>query len=159
MAKQRTNKSRYESRYSEGFVSGPQYIVELICERKAVQDKKELPIRFWKLKEWAAYFRNQIATANKLCKKYREAAIIRALLDPKNGKVYSLRAPFLEKSIIQEHNAILVAEKQAEVSRQERRAYISSEVVGTNKRAERQSRNRLSSLMEIDDGEKEERGH
>ena len=46
MAKERSNNSRYPSRYSpnidkDGFawVTGRQYIVELICENKALQDK------------------------------------------------------------------------------------------------------------------------
>ena len=46
MAKERSNNSRYPSRYSpnigiDGFawVTGRQYIVELVCENKALQDK------------------------------------------------------------------------------------------------------------------------
>src|SRR5687768_13944757 len=95
MAKERSEKSRYHSRYSEGFVSGGQYVCELICERKAQSLKKELPIRFWKLDEWASYFRSQINTAHKLIKKYDEKAVIRALNNPKAKRIYSLRAPFL----------------------------------------------------------------
>jgi chorismate-pyruvate lyase len=48
MAKNRTNKSRYPSRYSpNGWVSAPQYITELVCEKKAQKEKKELPMKFW----------------------------------------------------------------------------------------------------------------
>ena len=44
MTKKRTNKSQYPSRYSPGgWVSAPQYITELICEKKAQKDQKELP--------------------------------------------------------------------------------------------------------------------
>jgi hypothetical protein len=131
-------------------VSAPQFIVELICERKAAQSGKELPIRFWKQKEWSAYFRNQIATANKLAKKYRAAAIIKALLDPKNSKTYSLRAPFLERSIIEEHNAILIAEKQAEISKKEREGRDVNVKVENTKRPDMKRKDRLSALEELD---------
>ena len=42
--------SKYPSRYSDGKkVTAAQYITELICEKRAVKDKKELPNNFWKL--------------------------------------------------------------------------------------------------------------
>ncbi len=107
MAKDRTEKSRYHSRYAETFVAPAQYICELVCEHKAQFMKKELPIRFWKLKEWAAYFRSQINTANALLKKYDEKAIIRALNNPKSRKTYSLRSPFLLPIIEEEHKRML----------------------------------------------------
>ena len=49
MAKKRTQKSRYPSRYSpDGWVHAAQYITELICEKKAKADKiGELPLKLW----------------------------------------------------------------------------------------------------------------
>ncbi len=156
MAKQRSEKSKFLSRYSgDTYVSTAQYVTELICERKAAQNNKELPVRFWKLDEWAAYFKSQIFTAHKLCKKYRAAAIIKALMNPKNYKTYSLRAPFLEKSIIEEHNAIIVAEQQAEKNRQEREGRNVDIKVGISERKEFKKRNRVNSLMELDNGQEE----
>jgi len=108
MAKERTEKSRYHSRYSETFVHAGQYICELICERKAQSLKKELPIRFWQLDEWKKYFRSQINTANALLKKYDEKSIIRALNQPKAKKIYSLRAPFLIPIIEAEEKRVVV---------------------------------------------------
>lgn len=108
MLNQRNDKRKYHSRYSESFVSSAQYICELICEHKAQSLKKELPIRFWKLTEWASYFRSQINTANALLKKYDEKAIIRALNNPKSKKTYSLRSPFLLPIIEEEHKRMLV---------------------------------------------------
>ena len=50
MGKERTEKSRYSSRYSpSAYVTGPQYILELICERKAKRENIDLPIKFWNL--------------------------------------------------------------------------------------------------------------
>lgn len=98
---------KFISRYSNNKeVSAAQYIVELICEKKAKLDKKDLHYRFWLTKEWASYYRNQIATAHKLVKKYSPVAIVKALQDNKTAKTYSLRAPFL-KSIIEQHQKIL----------------------------------------------------
>ncbi len=111
MAKKRTEKSRYQSRYSpNGYVHAAQYITELICEKKAQIDKKELPFKFWELKEWLKFYRYQVILANRLVKKYGEHAIISALRDNRTWKTYSLRSPFLEK-IIQEYH------RQAELSR------------------------------------------
>lgn len=87
---------QYLSKYSnDKLVSPAQYITELICESKAKKDKKDLHYRFWLTKEWEMYFRNQIATAHKLLKKYDDIAIVRALKDPRSSKIYSLRAPHL----------------------------------------------------------------
>lgn len=87
---------KFISRYSNNKeVSAAQYIVELICEKKAKFEKKDLHYRFWVNKEWSAYYRNQIATANKLVKKYNPLAIVKALQDNKAANTYSLRAPFL----------------------------------------------------------------
>ena len=98
---------KYISKYSNGKeVSAAQYITELICENKAKQDKKDLHYKFWTNKEWANYYRNQIATANILTTKYREQAIIRALKNPKAQRIYSLRAPHLIPIIEQEQKML-----------------------------------------------------
>lgn len=88
--------NRFPSRYSNGkTVSAAQYITEIICENKAKIDKEDLHYRFWATKKWEKYYRNQIASANKLVKKYSPIAIVKALNDPKASKIYSLRAPHL----------------------------------------------------------------
>lgn len=86
----------YPSKYSNNkTVSAAQYITEIICEHRAVKEKKDLHFRFWLNKEWAKFFRDQIATANKLIKKYSAQSIIKALNSDKGLKIYSLRAPHL----------------------------------------------------------------
>lgn len=77
MAKSRSKDNCYPSRYSpdvdaDGYawVTGRQYIVELICENKALQDKyqtgssKELPRGFYtkelNLVEWQKFYQDQI---------------------------------------------------------------------------------------------------
>lgn len=94
---------KYPSKYSNGKeVSAAQYITEMICEKKARLSKKDLHYRFWLSKEWSAFFRNQIGTANKLLQSYDDIAIIRALGRPQADKIFSLRAPHLKAIIDQE---------------------------------------------------------
>lgn len=99
--------NRYPSKYSNGkSVSAAQYITEIICEKKARQENKDLHYRFWVKKEWALYYRNQIASAHALLKKYDEIAIIKGLNSTKSAKIYSLRAPHLIP-IIEEEQKLL----------------------------------------------------
>lgn len=91
---------KFESKYSNNKkVSAAQYITELICENKARIEKKDIHYKFWANKEWAAFYRNQIATANKLLKKYDPIDIVRALKTFGGKKIYSLRAPHLIRMI------------------------------------------------------------
>jgi hypothetical protein len=98
---------KYVSKYSNGkTVSAAQYITEMICENKAKKDKLDLHYRFWTHKSWNIYYRNQIASANKLLDKYEPKAIINALKDKDAERIYSLRAPHLP-AIIEKHAALL----------------------------------------------------
>lgn len=98
---------KYISKYSNNKeVSAAQYITELICENKAKKDKLDLHYRFWLNKEWASYYKNQIASAYKLVKKYDDTAIVRALKNEKAAKIYSLRAPHLTPIIEEEQKKI-----------------------------------------------------
>ena len=102
-----------ESRYGGGLVTPAQYITEFICEKKSTTD---LPEKFWKIHEWGRYFRNQVASANALLKIYSVKAILRAINDPRAKKIYSLRAPQLDK---------LIQEKEKEIQAQEQKALTS----------------------------------
>ena len=105
------SQKQYPSKYSNGKqVSAAQYITEIICENKAKLNKQDLHYRFWTNKEWEKFYKDQIASANKLLKKYSDTAIVRALNSSKAQKIYSLRAPFLipiieaEEQIFQSEN-------------------------------------------------------
>lgn len=103
----------YISKYSNGKeVTSAQYITELICENKARKEKKDLHFRFWTNKEWARYYRDQIATANKLIKKYKEQAIVAALKHKDAEKIYSLRAPHLIPIIQREEQRLESTNKE-----------------------------------------------
>lgn len=89
--------TKYQSRYSpDKLVTAAQYITELICEKKAKLAGGELPVKFWELKNWGSFYRQQIHVANGLLRIYAEQAIIRGLNNPIAAKVYSLRAPQLD---------------------------------------------------------------
>jgi hypothetical protein len=96
---------KYISKYSNNKeVSAAQFITELICEHKAKIEKRDLHFRFWLTSTyWTKFYKNQIATANKLLAKYDAKAIVSALNDSKAAKIYSLRAPHLLPII--EHHA------------------------------------------------------
>lgn len=137
---------KYPSRYSnEKFVSAAQYITEMICEKKAKIDKEDLHHRFWTNKKWSSFFRNQIATANKLVSKYGEKAVIRALKNPKTERMYSLRAPYL-LPIIEQEAEIVSKENSALTKNLERKENVSHRQSGNN------PKNILSKLEDIDNG-------
>lgn len=103
---------KYPSKYSNGKqVSAAQYITEIICERMAQKNKQDLHYRFWLNKEWQKFYKNQIASANALLKKYPDTAIIRALNNAKASKIYSLRAPHLPAIIEQENDKLKTENK------------------------------------------------
>lgn len=87
---------KYPSKYSNGKeVSAAQYIAEMICERLAKKNKKDLHYRFWLSKEWEKEYKGQIAAANKLLKSYTFLEVVNALNSIYGLKIYSLRAPHL----------------------------------------------------------------
>ena len=110
MAKKRTAKSKYPSRYSpNGWVTGPQYILEIICERKAKREGIDLPIKFWNLPVWAQYYKSQLRACHKLVKKYNEKAIIKMIT--KNKTCFSLRPKWVEGLIVNEFKSIKMQEQ------------------------------------------------
>ena len=91
---------KYPSKYSNGKeVTAAQYIVEMICERIAKRNKKDLHYRFWMSKEWEKEYKGQIASAHKLLQKYDFSDIVNALKSTDGIKIYSLRAPHLSDII------------------------------------------------------------
>lgn len=138
---------KYPSKYSNGkTVSAAQYITEIICEKKAKLEKKDLHFRFWTNKEWSAFYRNQIATANALLKKHSETAVIRALGSPTSARIYSLRAPSLVNTIKQQEK-LLEAENKKEI----KSVNIQRNTDNVGK-AEKRKSNLLDKLKDIDNG-------
>lgn len=85
-----TNKyeSKYPSRHKPGtYITVGQWLGELMCERKAMRETKELPMAFWlKIhedkdlnKEWAKYLKTQTQQAYKLLNKFGEKQVVEAI--------------------------------------------------------------------------------
>jgi hypothetical protein len=135
--------NKYPSRYSNGkTVSAAQYITEIICEKRAKKINKDLHYRFWLNKDWAAFYRNQIATANKLLLEYSDTAIVKALNNKKSDGIYSLRAPHLKPIIDHEQKLLDASNKNLtlDLQRLEQKSYRKSN-----------HKNILSKLKDIDD--------
>jgi hypothetical protein len=97
---------KFISKYSPNKQITPaQYIIELICERKASLNNIDLPIKFWNLPEWANFFRSQLRLCHNLLKQYSASAIVKALRDRRCSNIYSLGAPWL-KPVIEEYEKI-----------------------------------------------------
>ena len=109
----RKKSARYPSRYSPGkLVTGGQYILELICEKRAQSLKIDLPTQFWKLTEWKKYFQFQTRQCHQLLAKYHPDAIILALKDKRLYSVYSLGAKWIIP-VVEEYNFKLLASNKA----------------------------------------------
>lgn len=136
---------KYISKYSNNKqVSPAQYITEIICENKAKKDGLDLHYRFWTNKKWSMYYRNQIASANKLLEKYSDISIVRALNNPKAAKIYSLRAPHLIAIIEEEEDRLKLENRDITINLKR----SDSIVYGNNQTPK--SKNIFSKLKDID---------
>lgn len=136
----------YISKYSNNkTVSAAQYITEIICEHKAKRDKKDLHFRFWLNKSWEKFFRDQIATAHKLLKKYSAQAIIKALCSEEAVKIYSLRAPHLTPIIDRFESAY-----QKEIQLHTKIEVVRNDVSDYKYRQIKSNKNILSKLKELE---------
>lgn len=145
MSNKPTQSSKYPSRYSPGkWISSSQYITELICEKKAQKNKKDLPNEFWNLPEWKKFYKQQILAACGLLKIYDDKAIIRALQNKAAWSIYSLRAPHLD-DIIKEEQRLLELE-------QEKVKPINLDLKSTDSkpRIEKSRKNIITKLKELD---------
>lgn len=104
MARNRTDKCCFESRYGGCWVTPAQYVVEYLCQLKSETD---LPQKFWKLPEWEAFFRWQSKYANKLIKQYGVNVIVAALRDYRLKGLQSLspKAAWKFKKVFDEYKA------------------------------------------------------
>lgn len=98
---------RHKSRYTDNLISDAQFLVEVVLERYAKKDKKELPFKFWRAELWKRQFGLQMIWANQLLKLYSFTAIYNALLkNPSGKKVYSLNAKWLDPIIKHEEDVL-----------------------------------------------------
>ena len=118
MSKVHTDECRYPSRYSPGgFVTEAQYIVELVCEKRARSLNRDLPMLFWKLDEWRKYFVSQTRGVHKLLSKYCGKSIINCV---KRNNIYTLYPAWVEKVIKKEHGEIIAKATLKKVEKDKR---------------------------------------
>lgn len=112
MAKDKTEKSCYESNYGGGWITAGQRLAEMACERKAASQEETLVPMFWQQGVWNTLFRQQINHANKLLKEHDIAAIMAALRRSDARRVYSLGAPFFKPMVQQEQQKLELQRKR-----------------------------------------------
>ena len=103
MAKDKTQKSKFLSKYGGDYIAAGQYLAEKMCEKMAALDKKTLPYRFWELADWKKTYILQVTHANKLLKKYSVSVIIAALNDKDAYRVRSLGALYILEKILEKY--------------------------------------------------------
>lgn len=90
---------KYHSKYTDKLITSAQYLAEIMCERLAKKEKKELCLQFWNTDYWILPFKNQLRFANQLLKIYSCEAIINALNTFQGKRIYSLTAKWLDPII------------------------------------------------------------
>ena len=138
MAKNRTEKCPYQSRYSDSFVRPDQYILELICEKKARCEGKDLPRKFWNQKEWSAFFRRYLRQVQKLLKTYDHRAVVQAYKNPESGWRWSPFTPEMDRLIAKEHETLMIARaKREEIRKKGESVEVNRDTISSKPRERR----------------------
>lgn len=96
----------YTSRYTDKLITAAQYLAEMMCERQAKKEKKDLCKQFWNTDYWIRPFKIQLRFANQLLKIYSCEAITNALKNSQGKNIYSLNAKWLDPLIREEQRKI-----------------------------------------------------
>jgi hypothetical protein len=92
------SKTKWMSRYSpQKPVAFRQWVAEILCERKAHNLDKDLPLKFWNIPEWKGYYFFCLREVDKILKDHSEHSIYQALKAKKT--IFSLRAPAFKKEL------------------------------------------------------------
>lgn len=111
---QRTDQSPYPSKYSpDNWVTAAQYIIEILCEKLARTKHKDLPVCFWRLPEWANFYKSQLRVTHALLKKFSEKAIITTI---KEKNIWSLRPKWVQDAIVKKQKELDLAKVKVEQS-------------------------------------------
>jgi hypothetical protein len=114
MASKRSAASKYPSKYGKSrWVTAAQWLAELMCERRARAERKTLPPEFWKDGFWGAVYRQQVAAANRLMRRFDQdgsgtgAAAVSAFLRGERGRTcYSLAGAWVVPLVEAAHKAV-----------------------------------------------------
>ena len=90
-----SEKRPFKSLYKEGYVTGPNYLCELIFQRRGEFDKNAVPQSMWNNPKFKQQYVGQIVHINKLLKEYEISTLITAF---NATRVLSVTNPkYLEK--------------------------------------------------------------
>lgn len=90
MPSERTEKSLFKSESNGNFITGAQYIAEIMVMREAEKEQVKLSQHFWSSNPWKQKLQSQVTKCYQLLKTFSEKAIINAI--QKNKWLYSLRS-------------------------------------------------------------------
>jgi hypothetical protein len=90
-----SEKKPFKSIYKEGYVTGPNYLCELIFQRRGEFDKNAVPQSMWNNPKFKQQYVGQLVHINKLLKEYEISTLITAF---NATRVLSVTNPkYLEK--------------------------------------------------------------
>ena len=143
-----TDKSRYKSPSTGDYCTCAQYIAEIVCSRVAEKENVGTQShKFWNTPKWRKMYQYQVVLANRLIKKYLEAAVVKAVNSPECRRMYSLRFPPLE-TIIKKYQKIIEHQSQNTTTIEVKEDSVSRPTKSYGKKS------RLQKLRELD-GKKE----
>lgn len=104
--KEQTEKMSYKSPSTGDFVTGYQYIAEILVKREADREKVILPQRYWNIKGniWAKKFLLRIRDVCKICEQYTFQAVVKAL--EREQWAFSLKSKQVLASIKEEQEKL-----------------------------------------------------
>ncbi len=151
MATNRTEPSRFPSRYGGGWVTDAQYITECLCVLIAKKDRKELFDQFWNKEPWKAVFRRQVPLAVKLLKKHPPEVVLATLCDRRCWKIHSFGANWLLKPLLTEKQC----EYDAQQVQQSTSELVNTSTVQKPRRILTGKKSMFHLLKEAENGKKE----
>jgi hypothetical protein len=124
MAKERSDKCPYESKFGGGWLNSVQFLAESMCARAARAQKTELPHKFWNDTYWLKKYKLQLKHAANLLKDFTVGEIIKGLKHQDARRIYSLGltsvlVPLIEREkklarIREENNQVNRVEESAD---------------------------------------------
>lgn len=122
-----------------------------MCENQAKKDGYTLGKKFWRDDEWGKTFKYQLMLAHGLLKLYSGAVLVKVLNMPQLSKVYSLKAPFLDKYLqeeqkkfnIEQTNLQKLSEIQSNKDKNENENNIEDNKLGERRQTQKSKNNSL----------------
>ncbi len=148
--RERTQKSQYKHESTGDYCTCAAYVAEIMC-RKNAENKNQgsLPYKFWNKKPWDWTFKRQLFAANKLIKKFSEAAVVKAIHSNEFRGVFSLNHPKVV-GVISKYQLLLDEEKNK--PKQE----IKAKPNAKRRKKSYGKKNILDKLRKIENGQEED---